>query len=108
VTVSKRGNVRIEDDGTLWVMTGEIDAAVQARVDSELEKAAAAATRRIVVDLTDVTFMDSGGLRLLYQAASVADEPPVLRGVPRHVQDLLELTGVAPMFELVPATGNAG
>ncbi|PZR52682.1 anti-sigma factor antagonist [Xylanimonas oleitrophica] len=84
-------------------MSGEIDAAVQARVEDALQDAATSAGRRIVVDLSQVTFMDSGGLRLLYRAASASDEPPLLRGVPDHIDDLLQLTGVAPLFESAPA-----
>ncbi|WP_425955173.1 STAS domain-containing protein [Xylanimonas sp. McL0601] len=97
------GDVRIEDGGALWVMTGEIDAAVQARVEDTLEGGAASGAERVTVDLSGVTFMDSGGLRLLYRAASAVPQPPLLRGVPRHVRDLLELTGVDRLFELEPA-----
>ena len=97
------GEVRIEDGGALWIMTGEIDAAVQTQVEDMLADTPASGARRVVVDVSGVTFMDSGGLRLLYRAASVFPERPLLRGVPGHVRDLLELTGVAPLFDTDPA-----
>ncbi|QJW38601.1 STAS domain-containing protein [Cellulosimicrobium protaetiae] len=81
-------------------MQGEIDAAVQARREDELLRLAQSADARIHIDLGEVTFMDSGGLRLLYHAATAGSGAPVLERVPRRVRDLLELSGVADLFEL--------
>lgn len=97
------GDVRTADEGSLWIMEGEVDAAVQARYEDLLVKLARQATRRITIDLTTVTFMDSGGLRLLYHAAEGSPEPPLLRGVPDRIQDLLDLSGVAALFVFEPA-----
>jgi anti-sigma B factor antagonist len=96
--VTQHGDVQVKDGGALWVMSGEIDAAVQAHVENALSEAAGAVRGRLVVDVSRVTFMDSGGLRLLYHAASLTPEPPLLRGVPDHIRDLLELTGVTDLF----------
>jgi anti-sigma B factor antagonist len=96
--VTQHGDVQVEDGGALWVMRGEIDAAVQARVEDALSEAAGAVAGRLVIDVAGVTFMDSGGLRLLYHAASLTAEPPLLRGAPAHIRDLLELTGVTDLF----------
>ncbi len=92
------GDIRVEDDGYLWVMRGEVDAAVQARHGDRLVGLARAADRRIVIDLSDVTFMDSGGLRLLYHAADGSPQPPLLRGAPDRIRDLLEISGVVDLF----------
>jgi anti-sigma B factor antagonist len=96
--VTQHGDVQVQDGGALWVMSGEIDAAVQARVEDVLSEAAAAVPDRLVIDVSSVTFMDSGGLRLLYHAASLTPRPPLLRGAPEHIRDLLELTGVTDLF----------
>lgn len=94
------GDVRLEDDGSLWIMEGEVDAAVQARHESVLVQRAKSATRRITIDLTAVTFMDSGGLRLIYHAAAGSPEPPLLLGASSRIVDLLELSGVLDLFTL--------
>lgn len=94
------GDVRVEDDGYLWVMRGEIDAAVQSRHEDHLKQVARAADRQIVIDLSDVTFMDSGGLRLLYHAVEGSPRPPLLRGVPERTHDLLELSGIVALFTI--------
>nr|WP_194720108.1 STAS domain-containing protein [Cellulosimicrobium arenosum] len=81
-------------------MHGEIDASVQARHEDELLRHARTVDRPIRIDLSAVTFMDSGGLRLLYHAASSGSGSPLLVGVPDRVRDLLELSGVVELFEL--------
>jgi len=100
VTSTTSGDVLTAEDGTRWTMQGEIDAAVQARREDELVRLAQSAEGRIHIDLGDVTFMDSGGLRLLYHAATAGSGVPVLERVPRRVRDLLELSGVAGLFEI--------
>ncbi|AEG44441.1 STAS domain-containing protein [Isoptericola variabilis] len=102
----QRGDVHVEQGGALWVMEGEIDNAVRERREAQLRDAAAG--RRITVDLTRVTFMDSGGLRLLYHAAEHSPEPPVLRGVPHHVAERLDVAGATTMFVVVPRESSQG
>lgn len=96
----QHGDVRVDATGTQWVMEGEIDAAVQARHEDAILAALSRAERRLVIDLSEVTFMDSGGLRLLYHAAAGSPEPPVLRGVTDRILDLLELSGVSDLFTI--------
>ncbi|WP_083259606.1 STAS domain-containing protein [Cellulosimicrobium cellulans] len=92
--------VTVQDQGALWVMYGEIDAAVQARHEDELVRHAQSAAGRIRIDLSAVTFMDSGGLRLLYHAATAGTGKPALLGTPQRVRDLLDLSGVVTLFDL--------
>jgi anti-sigma B factor antagonist len=108
--VAERGKIVIEDDGTLWVMQGEIDGTLRDRHEGELRTLARRAERRITIDLTRVTFIDSGGLRLLYRATESPAERPVLRGAARHVLERLELAGAVSMFTVEPegpAPGSA-
>lgn len=104
MTSTINGDVVTTRDGTRWEMRGEIDASVQARHEDELVRLAQAADERIHVDLGAVTFMDSGGLRLLYHAATAGSGTPLLVHVPHRVRDLLELSGVAELFELEDET----
>ncbi|WP_418275338.1 STAS domain-containing protein [Isoptericola jiangsuensis] len=95
------GGVSIDPDRVRWAMWGEVDAAVQSRVEADLgEHLRATADEPLTVDLSEVTFIDSGGLRLLYDAAEAKPTPPVLVGTPGKVLDLLRLSGVETMFVL--------
>ncbi len=53
----------------------------------------------VTVDLAEVTFMDSTGLRELLRATSDG-HTVVLRNVPKQVRILLELAGVDSLFTI--------
>jgi anti-sigma B factor antagonist len=90
-------------DGRVVVnAAGEIDLYTAPRFAEALEAAAEAAPS-VVVDLTEVTFMDSTGLRCLLRARARAAEGggaislTVATGSP--VARLLDIAGVTEMFE---------
>ena len=56
-----------------------------------------------VLDLSELVFLDSSGLRVLLQASQDRDPVPVLRGVSGQVKRILELSGVARMFVIEEA-----
>ncbi len=97
---------RIDQDesGTTVTVSGEIDLSVIAQLEGELAPALAAAPDPLVVDLRDVTFVDSSGLRFLLKLnesaktdgrrfALVAAGDPVVR--------VLQLAGVEDRLEIV-------
>ncbi|WP_402463662.1 STAS domain-containing protein [Isoptericola aurantiacus] len=95
------GGVRVDPARAHWTMWGEVDGAVQKDVADELVRhLEATADETLTVDLGKVTFIDSGGLRLLYTAAETKPTPPVLVDAPTRVLDLLRLSGVDTMFVL--------
>jgi len=60
---------RIGNDGSVRVaVRGELDMATGPQVDEELLRAEAEATRRLVLDLTGVTFFDSTGMQVVLDA----------------------------------------
>jgi anti-sigma B factor antagonist len=105
--VTQHGDVRVVGDGSHWVMEGEIDAAVQDRLEKRLADLVGRADRPITIDLSTVTFMDSGGLRLLYNAALGSSGPPRLLGASERIRDLLELSGVSGLFEHQATAGGS-
>jgi anti-sigma B factor antagonist len=70
--------------------TGQLHAALLAALDS-------GSRRRIVLDLSRLTFIDSSGIHLIVLAGRLAAERHrellLLRG-PRQVQSMLDLTGI--------------
>ena len=85
------------DDRHVIALEGELDLDGVERVTEELERAEAGAARRIVLDLSGLTFLDSSGVRMIVCAnlRSQADggRLRLVRGSPR-VQRVFELTGV--------------
>jgi anti-sigma B factor antagonist len=107
-SVEPAGAFTVEDlpgpDGVgIVVLAGELDmaatAAVRARVD------AAAGARGIVIDLAEVTFIDSSMLKELLRAGAELgryDTRVVLARVPQPVQRLLDLTRTTELFSIEP------
>jgi anti-sigma B factor antagonist len=101
-------------DAIVVTPTGEIDLVTVPEVRSTLGQAADAA-RRVVLDLRQVTFMDSSGLRLLVEAQQLAEQDgftlAVVRG-PASLERLFEVTGLDARLELhddpIRAAGGDG
>ena len=94
--------MRIQDDGeTLLVQPqGEVDLLTAPELSAAL-LGCTDAHRRLVCDLSEVTFMDSTGLRAIIEARGRDPERFVLGGTSRQVQRLLELTGTDLIFKRI-------
>jgi len=92
-------SLRSEREGDVHAirLSGELDLATADEVQRELERVEATDAQSIVLDLSELTFMDSTGVRLLVTAHARAradsDRLTVLRGG-RAVQRILQLSGV--------------
>jgi anti-sigma B factor antagonist len=96
VAVSVSSN---REDGVATVMlAGELDLAsvdvVSQAIDHEI---AAAGTEAVIVDLSDMAFLDSSGIAVLIKGRREADKTGVayrVIGANGMVRDILRLTGV--------------
>lgn len=95
----------LEEATTLVVcLAGELDAATapDVREFAELE-VAAAQPGRLVLDVTELRFVDSSGLALLLGLRTCVPEGAVvLRGARRQLLRLLEITGADVLLPLEP------
>lgn len=98
---------RVTDDVpagcALIALAGELDLSSAAEFRGAVGSAAADGTSRVVLDLTEVTFLDSSMLKELLRANAElgqADQRLVLVSPQPPVQRLLDLTRTAELFEL--------
>lgn len=95
-----------EDDGQVVVsMQGELDLAAAPELQRELVALVERPVRSLTLHLGGVTFLDSSGLGALYRARQAADAqgiPLRLEAVPDHVRRVLDVTAMAPLFDLDP------
>jgi stage II sporulation protein AA (anti-sigma F factor antagonist) len=103
--VIERATVR--DDVTLLIFRGELDLAAAASMRSRVDALAGSA---LVIDLRDVTFLDSSALHELVNARETVVRRGgrvVLSGVPVSVQRLFDMTGTSDLFETAPTRASA-
>jgi len=101
--------ISIRPDGparTTVIVSGELDAASSPDLDESLARLMSEGVDHLVVDLSDVSFLDSSGLRSIIRALNaLAERNGTLRvsGVSPAVQRILEVTGM--LEELRGASG---
>jgi anti-anti-sigma factor len=89
------------------VLSGELDMGARFQAEQALDQLLAAPTEQLVVDLGEVTFLDSSGMGLILEVDDRARQEGFdLRLLPgsREVQRVFELAGVA---EALPFAGPA-
>ena len=94
-----------EREGTFRIaLRGELDVSTAPRFNAALSDARIRHCRTLVVDLSELTFMDSTGLSTVLvgemHARTRGQRFAVVRG-PRHVEELFRLTGVDHFLEVV-------
>jgi anti-anti-sigma factor len=98
------------DDGTVLALSGELDIASAPALERTLDDLGPSLPGRLVIDLTEVTFMDSTGLRALLfarQRAADGDHELVLCPGPRQVQRVFELSGTLERFSFRDSSARA-
>jgi anti-sigma B factor antagonist len=92
---------RTEGESLVLSLQGELDLTSAPSFEREIGEAEASNPARIVIDLGQLDFMDSTGLRALLQArerAKAGDKQLALRPGPRQVMRVLELTKTIDVF----------
>ncbi|MCK4340905.1 MAG: STAS domain-containing protein [Phycisphaerae bacterium] len=75
-----------------------------------IESVAAAQAARLVIDLADIPYLDSGGIELLLEMCHVTLSPhqrPKLAALSETCLEALELTDVLPRLEVFDTVENA-
>lgn len=94
------------EDALLVRAAGEVDVSTIPVLRTELETARQEAVT-VLLDLSEITFMDSSGLHLLLdlsQASAVSDWAFFIVRPSKAVQRLIEISGTADLLALVDST----
>lgn len=86
---------------------GELDIAVADKLVKRVEAVRRSSARLLLVDLSEVTFVDSSGLRALLAAQQVANESDdfetILVRAPQTVREVMRITGADRLLRLEDA-----
>jgi anti-sigma B factor antagonist len=96
--------VLADSDVSVLVVRGELDAYSAPTLDAVVEQVLAKGAQRLVLDLGEVAFIDSSGLRSMIRARKqVGDEAGALRirDPQPSTMRLLEITGLTEHFPVV-------
>jgi anti-anti-sigma factor len=93
--------VTTQDGQTILTVTGEIDLSTVKTLQNVADTIIADGPARLVVDLSDVTFMDSSGIALLLGIANRVQDME-LRNPSPTIRRVVELTGLAETFAITP------
>lgn len=87
-------------------LNGEVDASVADRLQEEVLAAIPVPGNRVVVDLSDVVFMDSAGIRVLMavrrRCADDGDRIRIVLPTRAGVRRTLEIAGLHRLFAIAP------
>jgi anti-anti-sigma factor len=96
-----RVDVRSEDRAMIFALAGELDLATSPALEQEIDRACDADVDLLIVDLRDLTFMDSTGLHALVKAHRREHDAgrrfALVQGG-AQVERLLNLTGVGDLL----------
>jgi anti-sigma B factor antagonist len=102
-----RVEVRHEEDRVVLDLYGELDLASAPFLEQEIERAASGTSAPVVLDLQELQFIDSTGLRIILSAHERSKERgqefALTRGS-QQVQRLLSITGVGEHLRLIASS----
>ena len=97
--------ITTKEDSTLTIaLVGRLDTKTAPELESELKSSLDGVTE-LVIDLTDLEYISSAGLRVLLSAQKCMMEQGsmVVKGVNETVMDIFELTGLSDVLTIEPA-----
>ena len=93
---------RLPGDSYLLRVSGELDLYVSPKLENELETLIRAGARHVLVDLTDVPFLDSSGLGVLLGASRrLGKDGFALTGLGLETRRVLEITGTDRLLAII-------
>jgi anti-sigma B factor antagonist len=96
-----------DDDRVVVVLEGELDLASAPALQRALLALVDRPVAALTLDLGALSFLDSSGLGALYRTRQAADAQGItfrLVRVPDHVMRVLDVTAMAPRFDLDPGS----
>lgn len=96
-------------NATVLSISGRVDSATAGTMDAELEKLISA-NKWLVVDLKNVEFLSSAGVRTLVQAMKTAKKSGhkiKLAAIPDHIAEVMKTLGMMEIMQIYPSVEEA-
>lgn len=99
-----------KDNATILSLNGRIDTATAPELEQAINKAIDGGSRKILLDFAGVSYISSGGLRVLLATAKKLKNPGDkfgICGLSPEVLKILKLAGFTSIFSIYPSEGEA-
>jgi len=96
-------------DVTILSISGRVDSATSKTMDAELAKLIPT-DKKVVLDLKDVEFLSSAGVRAIVKALKTAKKSRgglKLASIPDHIAEILQTLGMMELMEAYPSVEEA-
>ena len=100
----------LPDDLCIVGVEGRLDQTLTPELEAELERVLVSGQHRIIVDMSGVTYINSGGLRCLVTAWRKAQHEGggiVLAGLTPRVGEIVSMIGFDKVFDVYSSPGEA-
>lgn len=101
---SFRVDLRAYDGSVIIALAGELDISSIAQFEQAFEAVQAAQAKRVVIDFTELQFVDSTGLSAIVGAMAESERAAISLvscGIRGQVEQILDLTGIRPRLQEV-------
>lgn len=101
---------RKEKDGTVVSIRGRMDAVTTPEIENELTSLVSGGEKRLVVDLQDLDYISSAGLRSLLATAKklkTCEGSMVFANLRGHVTEVFRISGFYSLFTVCDSVGDA-
>jgi anti-sigma B factor antagonist len=102
-------NLKTQNNILIIKVNGSIDSNTAPEIQEKVLEASAD-SKNVIIDLSEVDFVSSAGLRvilMIYRQIKSKDGKVVLVGVSEEIEDVMTVTGFANFFEMVDTVENA-
>jgi len=96
-------------NATILAITGRVDSATTKNMDAELTKLIQT-DKNIVLDLKDVEFLSSAGVRAIVKALKTAKKSRgalKLASIPDHIAEIMQTLGLMELMQAYPSAEEA-
>ena len=103
-------STRMQDGSTIISIAGRIDTATAPALERAINTEIAAGSRRVLLNFSGVSYISSGGLRVLLATAKKLKTPGdkfAICGLSSEVHKILKLAGFTSIFSIYPTEGEA-
>ena len=102
--------IRHHDQNVIMELTGEIDMKCSLKIKDKFEEVFQQKPHTVIVDMTEVTFMDSSGLAVLVGAlkrSRINNSKLKLAGLTKDVLSIFEICRLETIFQIFDTTDEA-